>query len=403
MKPNLADAQAFLTALDEESESFLFQTFDDTNAKDKRLTRQFFGSLKEHADVLTDLNARGAGIFVTVNENAGKGHKKSDIERIRALYVDLDGSPLEPVLASLPRPQIVVQTSPQRFHTYWRVVDCTLDEAEPALRQLIARYGGDTACCDRSRVLRLPGFYHRKAEPFLVHVWESSPGECRMADFEFSPNLQKSQKSQKTLQSSSVSSVSSVGDVVARYLPRVVGDRNRCLFDFARYVKGVRPDATTPERRALVKEWYRRALPVIGTVDFSVTWGDFERGWPAVRHPYGAKLALILEGMPTDGPVPTQVAELGYEGKSLYLVRICAQLQHGAAPDPFFLSAREAGKLIGMHFTDASKALFAMMADGLLELVTRGAGTKASRYRYVGPEFATVEDRKLPIDDELAA
>ena len=51
----------------------------------------------------------GAGIFVTVNETDGTGRTAANIVRARAVFVDLDGSPLEPVLASQPAPHLVTE------------------------------------------------------------------------------------------------------------------------------------------------------------------------------------------------------------------------------------------------------------------------------------------------------
>ncbi|MCC4117641.1 hypothetical protein LLG90_19970 [Aromatoleum toluclasticum] len=87
MSPNPRLAQSFLTALDEDSDAWSFQTFDDSKAGEKRLTRLFHGSLDRYADDLATLNEQGAGVFVTVNETDGKGRTKANIRRIRALYV----------------------------------------------------------------------------------------------------------------------------------------------------------------------------------------------------------------------------------------------------------------------------------------------------------------------------
>lgn len=383
LTPNLNHAQSFLTALDEESNTFCFQTFADTDGK--KLTRQFHGSLEQHADALADLNQRGAGIFVTVNQTNGKGRKKADITRIRALFVDLDGSPLEPVQNTATPPHITVQSSPGRFHAYWRVTDCEVEQCEPALKQLIAKFSADPACCDRSRVLRLPGFYHRKAEPYQVHVLDSSPGEYAMADFFQKPSFNAShlQKKQMTQQSSSVSSVSSVGSA---FIPEGVGQRNKRLFEFARFLKGTRPDVTKIELREIITEWHRLALPNIGTSDFSESWGDFQRAWDSVRVPYGSVLNRLIGEIDMTEAVPDSLANLGYGDKALLLCRICKQLQRNAGDNPFFISSRQAGELIGLHFTDASKVLYALVADDVLQLVKRGAGTQASRYRYIWPE-----------------
>lgn len=378
MAPNLQLAQSFLTALDEDSDAWSFQTFDDGPKKNKNLNRQFHGSLEHHAADLVTLNDRGAGIFVTINETNGKGRKKADITRIRALFVDLDGSPLGPVQNAANEPHIVVESSPGRYHAYWRVNDCGIDQCEPALKQLIQKFDADKSCCDRSRVLRLPGFYHRKSDPYLVHVLDQAPGQCSLADLGI--DLQKEQKKQ---QSSSVSSVSSVGD---GFLPESPGQRNRRLFEFARYLKGTHPDATKAELREIVGQWHQRALPHIGTSDFSESWGDFQRAWDSVHTPYGSVLNRLLGEIDMTEHLPQGLTELGYGEKALLLCRICKQLQRNAGEDPFFISSRQAGDLVGLHFTDASKVLYALVADDVLELVKRGAGTQASRYRYIWPD-----------------
>lgn len=386
MLPNLNHAQSFLTALDEESDKFCFQTFDDNGERGtKQLTRKLFGSLEQHTDALSELNERGAGIFVTVNQTNGMGRKKADITRIRALFVDLDGAPLGPVQNAATPPHITVQSSPGRFHAYWRVSDCNVEQCEPALKQLIGKFDADPSCCDRSRVLRLPGFYHRKADPYLVHVLDSSPGEYEMANFLTSTPLNSTdlQKKQMTQQSSSVSSVSSVG---AAYLPDSIGQRNRRLFDFARYLKGTRPDATKAELREIITSWHQQALPKIGTSDFSESWGDFQRAWDSVLVPYGSVLNRLLGEIDMTIPVPESLAKLGYGDKAIRLCRICKQLQRNSGSEPFFISARQAGDLVGLHFTDASKVLYALVADDVLDLVKRGAGNQASRYRYIWPE-----------------
>ena len=87
-----------------------------------------------------------------------------------------------------------------------------------------------------------------------------------------------------------------------------------------------------------------------------------------------------------DEHLPDGLIQLGYGEKTILLCRICKQLQRNAGEDPFFISSRQAGDLVNLHFTDASKVLYALVADGVLELVKRGAGNQASRYRYVWPE-----------------
>lgn len=379
MAPDLDHARGFLSALDPRAESWTLQTFDDAAAKDKRLTRLLHGTLDEHAGTLAKLNGDGAGIFVTVNQTDGAGRKKNNITRVRALFVDLDGAPIEPAMAAATPPHIVVQSSPGRFHAYWRVSDCTPDACEPALKQMIRRFNGDPACSDRSRVLRLPGFVHRKGEPFMVRVITTAPGEYRLSDVGIAP---PTEEYRGVLKSSSVSSVG--GDLIS-FLPDEPGQRNRRLFDLARSLQGTNPGTAPQDHRPVVAEWHRLALPIIGTAEFSESWGDFVRGWHAVRSPYGAVLNPILEKIDMAAEIPESIAALGYGAKAWRLVQICEALQREAGDGPFFLSARTAGELIDCHFTDASSMLAAFVADGALELVKRGAGKVASRYRYVWP------------------
>jgi hypothetical protein len=148
---NRADAERFLTALDPSANGWTFQTFDDDKErKEKNLARVLHGTLAEHWDTLQRLNEQGAGIFVTVNETDGKGRTAKNIIRVRALFIDLDGSPLEPVLADaeIPQPHIVVESSPKRWYTYQLVSSMELEDFSSAQKILIARYNSDKSVHD---------------------------------------------------------------------------------------------------------------------------------------------------------------------------------------------------------------------------------------------------------------
>ncbi len=173
---------------------------------------------------------------------------------------------------------------------------------------------------------------------------------------------------------------SSVG-IPPHTLPVSEGERNRRLFDLARWVKGKHPNATRDQLRAIVVEWHRMALPVIGTKDFATTWTDFLRGLEKVRNPHGETLQSILETVDDAVPMPEWIVVLQYGEATHRLIRICSALQAHAGDEPFFLSARQAGELLGLHFTDAAKVLSALVFDGVVTLVSKGSGRVASRYR----------------------
>jgi RepB DNA-primase from phage plasmid/Primase C terminal 2 (PriCT-2) len=168
---NLADAARFLKLLDPTATKFEFRTFDDNHDRDdKDLLKTFYGSLTEHAAELQRLNRKGAGIFVVINETDGKGRKAENIIRIRAVFADLDGAPLAPVMKGKVLPHIAVKSSPGKFHVYWRVEGMALQDFTPVQKAIIERFDSDDIIHDLPRVMRLPGFYHHKAEPFLVHI-----------------------------------------------------------------------------------------------------------------------------------------------------------------------------------------------------------------------------------------
>jgi hypothetical protein len=169
-KPDLAEASRFLTALDPNARDFTFQTFDDSPAKRGALARVLHGPLQKHAAELSRLSAAGAGVFVTINETDGQGRRTENITRVRALFVDLDGSPLEPCLRAQRPPHIVVESSPGRWHVYWRVTDLPLENFSGMQGRLIEHFHSDPSVHDLPRVMRLPGFLHKKVTPLMVRI-----------------------------------------------------------------------------------------------------------------------------------------------------------------------------------------------------------------------------------------
>jgi hypothetical protein len=176
---NNNDAARFLRWLDPEAMAFTFQTFDDArvlkNGKlvpraDKRLARVLHGTLIEHAAELRRLNKLGAGVFVTINETDGRGRTIKNIVRIRAVFVDLDGAPLDPVIKSSTPPHMVTESSPGRYQAFMLVREMPLDRFSGIQRSLAAQLSGDPSVNDLPRVMRLPGFFHRKGEPFVTRI-----------------------------------------------------------------------------------------------------------------------------------------------------------------------------------------------------------------------------------------
>ena len=145
------------------------QTFSDK--KDRKDLAKIF-----HFDVFSTmvetclgyLNSQGAGIFFCVNETDGKGRTGANIIKVRSVYADLDGAPLEKALEY--NPSLVVESSPNKYHCYWFVKDVPLEAFKTLQQGIIRVLNSDPAIHDLPRVLRVPGYLHNKNEPFLVNV-----------------------------------------------------------------------------------------------------------------------------------------------------------------------------------------------------------------------------------------
>ena len=179
LNPNFDVAQRFLDAL-EPNGKFTFQTFDDDqDRRDKSLARQLNGTLPEHFDQLRSLQEKGAGIFVTINQTDLKGRKAKNVVAVRAIFVDLDGAPIEPVLEHNCEPHIIVESSEGRWHAYWRSI-LNKEDFTPTQKALIKAFDGDKSVIDLPRVMRLPGFYHQKVKGGV----KSSPFMTRLEQIE---------------------------------------------------------------------------------------------------------------------------------------------------------------------------------------------------------------------------
>lgn len=174
-KPNLEMADQFFDQFGDKFNTF--QTFSDKGARDRNISQVFHGPFAQYAEQLAYLNALGAGIFFMVNKGDGVVHDgkrtcrtNANIVEVRALFVDADGAPLEPILENSPPPHIVVESSPGKWHVYWLTNDTEREEFKVRQQALAEKFGTDPAVCDLARVMRIPGFYHQKGEPFMTRL-----------------------------------------------------------------------------------------------------------------------------------------------------------------------------------------------------------------------------------------
>lgn len=162
----------FLRMLDPNAKWFTFQTLTDGEGKPAPDPLAKVFNLSRFTRPVLRLYEEGAGVWITVNDTAGKGRRSQDVKRIRAVWQEDDDGyegdfPLEPSL--------VLESSPGHYHRYWLVADDWPADTQGrsdfagVMACMVANYGSDNGAKDISRCLRMPGFQHRK-DPDNPHM-----------------------------------------------------------------------------------------------------------------------------------------------------------------------------------------------------------------------------------------
>ena len=170
-------AQDVINAIFHPDDTVCLRIFDDrkegifTGAKMSVEAGKFFAvesTLKEH-------NQKNHGIFFVVNSG---GQTDDSITRINAQFVEMDDKTFEEqqaLIDAFPLPPSMVIRTRKSLHTYWFVKEAKVSLFRPIQKALVQHFGGDPACVNESRVMRLPGFYHCKKEPILVECISFHP------------------------------------------------------------------------------------------------------------------------------------------------------------------------------------------------------------------------------------
>jgi hypothetical protein len=137
-------------------------------------------------------NANGANVYVAANplRSGSRKRTKESIVEVRHLYIDIDvdGEARVATLrvsTKVPTPTVIIATSQGKYQVLWRVGGFDFTAQERALKLLAIAFGGDPACTDCNRVIRVPGFHNRKYVPaHLVTVEYSSDTTYSSVDFQ---------------------------------------------------------------------------------------------------------------------------------------------------------------------------------------------------------------------------
>jgi RepB DNA-primase from phage plasmid len=142
-------------------------------------------------------NARGANVYVAANplRFGSRKRTKESIDEVRHLYIDIDSDGDRRLAAiqssdAVPIPSTILSTSPGKYQVLWQVDDFRFAEQERLLKLLAIAFGGDLACTDCNRVLRLPGFLNHKYDPsHLVTAEYPSNSVSKPEDFRLEDSL----------------------------------------------------------------------------------------------------------------------------------------------------------------------------------------------------------------------
>src|SRR5580765_83298 len=132
---------------------FFYQTYaDDPKSLPLRPEWKCVKVSNELVKELARLSDLGMNVGVVPNVMDGKGRSKENCVEVRWLFADFDkGSRTRESLMKLGvKPIFIVETSPGRFHVYWRIVGCTVEQFSAVQKALAASLGSDSAVSDPS-------------------------------------------------------------------------------------------------------------------------------------------------------------------------------------------------------------------------------------------------------------
>lgn len=177
-------------------------------------------------------------------------------------------------------------------------------------------------------------------------------------------------------------------EVITKTLPEDDSQRGRKLFELARELKAVvhLAEAEAADLLPIVERWHRAAIVGPGLEDDQTA---FLAAWPKVKFPAGTgPLDRILDIARRSNPPPET---LKYGNKFQLLASLCRELQRHARAEPFFLSCRTAGKLLGVDHVTAWRYFLLLQANRTLQMIEKGtkARRRATSWRYTGSDLSS--------------
>jgi hypothetical protein len=209
---NKPAAKSFLAFLDPAgTDQHAFQAYDDDKERRKKSmmdnrgadarARTWIGDFDSLFKTLEGFNRDGCAVHVTINYVVGR-RLAANVQRVRKHFIEKDDAePMQSVIDRAAAMGLPIawanESSPGKFHYYFNIDDALgadLAGFTQRQKQLVTLFGAGKESTDLPRVLRVPGFWHQKGEPFQVRVayQNASAPALGLVDFELLPDVEDS-------------------------------------------------------------------------------------------------------------------------------------------------------------------------------------------------------------------
>ena len=167
----------FLSSLFDSDDTVPIRLIDDKKRPDhypKNISCKLSDLKPKLADFRT-YNQDGFGVFFVPN---GGGHKDKDVKVAKVQFIESDDLTLEEQYKQIEafplKPSFLIQTK-KSVHCYWKLEDGSIKRFREIQVRLAKFFKGDIKVQNESRCMRLPTFYHNKAEPVEVKLIAFDP------------------------------------------------------------------------------------------------------------------------------------------------------------------------------------------------------------------------------------
>ena len=174
----------FLSALFDADDVVPIRLIDDKKRPD-HFPKSFSCKLSDLKPKLADFrtyNLDGYGVFFVPN---GYGHKDKDVKTARVQFIESDDLTIEEQYKQIEafplKPTFLIQTK-KSVHCYWKLEDGDIKRFREIQVKLAKYFNGDIKVQNESRCMRLPTFYHNKAEPIEVKLVSFDPDRLYTQD-----------------------------------------------------------------------------------------------------------------------------------------------------------------------------------------------------------------------------